>query len=157
MNQMKSHKRVIRARIKERILYPFAVIFIILLIYFFSFGFTIEQLEFIAPYFILVIIAQYFINFQYEVTVIDLNEESLRIRFPLSLYLKDRSFALQIIDRIEIESRPGTRAVPRLFITKKNGKRVKFHYSGHDDDTKIIVEYFKSYGIEVDMIKKYII
>jgi hypothetical protein len=140
---MNGNKRVVRASVKQGILYPLAIIFIILLIYFFSFGFTIEELEFVTPYFIIILIAQYFLHFQYEITIIELNEEFLRIRFPLSIYLKDRSYSLNIIERIEIENRPGTRTVPRFFISTKDGKRIKFNYSGHDDDTKSLIEYFQ--------------
>jgi len=140
---MNGNKRVVRASVKQGILYPLAIIFIILLIYFFSFGFTIEELEFVTPYFIIILIAQYFLHFQYEITIIELNEEFLRIRFPLSIYLKDRSYSLNIIERIEIENRPGTRTVPQFFISTKDGKRIKFNYSGHDDDTKSLIEYFQ--------------
>jgi hypothetical protein len=140
-------------------LYPLAIIFIILLIYFFSFGFTIEELEFVTPYFIIILIAQYFLqyflHFQFEITIIELNEEFLRIRFPLSIYLKDRSYSLNIIERIEIENRPGTRTVPRFFISTKDEKRIKFNYSGHDDDTKSLIEYFQLQGIGIEIIKKH--
>jgi hypothetical protein len=152
---MNGNKRVVRASVKQGILYPLAIIFIILLIYFFSFGFTIEELEFVTPYFIIILIAQYFLHFQYEITIIELNEEFLRIRFPLSIYLKDRSYSLNIIERIEIENRPGTRTVPRFFISTKDEKRIKFNYSGHDDDTKSLIEYFQLQGIEIEIIKKH--
>lgn len=147
-------KNRIKGRIKEGLLYPFIIVFVILFIYFFSFGFTLDQLRIVTPYFILVVLAQYVFNFQYEITEIDLFSDNFKIRFPLSIYLKERSFPLKAVTKIEIEDRPGTHAAPRLFIFTKDGKRVKINYSGHDEDTKYLIEYFRSHGILVEIIRR---
>lgn len=132
---------------KQSFLYPYITILVILLIYLFIYGINENELLFIGPIFLIIVIAQYLFSTQFEVTSILLGVGKVVIKFPLSFFLKERIFLVEDIISVEFRMNPGSKAVPRFYINTKDGRRIKYYYSGLKSDTDIFSKFLESYNL----------
>lgn len=74
-------------------------------------------------------ICYYIFIFQYETTelILDYETEEFIIKYPLSIYLKSRSYRFSDIDKIHFNYSPGPYAAPRLTLFTKTGKKKKYY------------------------------
>lgn len=136
----------------EKVLYPYLIAILVLCIYFFIHGVRDGEMKFVLIIFLVVILLQYLLFTQFEITSIVLIDGKISIQFPTSLFLKSKNFELDQIEKVEIEKNPGTRYVPRIYIHTKAGLKTKCFYSGRKAHTDELFNFLTLKGIYCKII-----